>query len=100
MISDFLTRTTAATLAGLNPDGTARRATLVYAPGGALGWALREGDDAEQHAKGALEFLLAAQGRSQGRADGVSQAPPSTEPRLPPAPPWGAQTAALKYSRR
>lgn len=91
ILSDFLTRTTAATLSGLNPDGTARRATLVYAPGGKLAWALREGDAAEQHVNGALEFLRAAGVAlpapqaalppAQGGAGGVSTAPSPSEPR-------------------
>ena len=59
VISDFLTRTTTATLAGLNQDGSARRATIVFDGEGKELWRFSGVDNAELPSQGALDFLRA-----------------------------------------
>lgn len=95
VLSDFLTRTTAATLAGLNPDGTARRATLLYAPGGKLVWRHADCDEVDHHLRVVDEMLERSQGRrlaAQGRADGdFGTVPVSVAPPAPQTPPEAAR---------
>ena len=57
ILSDFLTRTAAGGLSGLNPDGTARRGTYLIAPGGEVVWQHVDCEQAAHHVEEAMAAL-------------------------------------------
>ena len=66
VLSDFSMRTAAACLAGLNEDGTSRRATTVWDGAGNEIWRYAGTDNAQLHAEGAMEFVRSYASQTAG----------------------------------
>lgn len=78
VLSDFLARTTTGYLAGINADGTARRATFLLDPQGRTVWEHRDCEAAEHHVEEALKALRqAASGAGRAQEAAVSDSLPA-----------------------
>ena len=71
VLSDFLNRTTAAGLGGLNLDGTAKRATFLLSPSGEIVWMHTDCETAQHHVDESLKALerFATEGVLENAAD-------------------------------